>query len=124
MSELKLRNSSQSSSSGMPQSMEEHEKAHGFKLQDAELLSQCISKSAICSSCKNPKSQLQLFQENSNRDGLAELLYLKCSSCDCITPLQTSKRLGGKGGGAHEVNRRLFPRMELGKKEGTALILV
>ena len=23
-----------------------------------------------------------------------------------ITPLQTSKRLGGKGGGAHEVNRR------------------
>ena len=120
MSELKLRNSSfndledegristcsQSSSSGMPQSMEEHEKAHGFKLPDAELLSQCISKSAICSSCKNPKSQLQLFQENSNRDGLAELLYLKCSSCDCITPLQTSKRLGGKGGGAHEVNRR------------------
>ena len=90
----------------MPQSMEEHEKAHGFKLPDAELLSQCISKSAICSSCKNPKSQLQLFQENSNRDGLAELLYLKCSSCDRITPLQTSKRLGGKGGGAHEVNRR------------------
>lgn len=86
--------------------MEEHEKAHGFKLPDAELLSQCISKSAICSSCKNPKSQLQLFQENSNRDGLAELLYLKCSSCDRITPLQTSKRLGGKGGGAHEVNRR------------------
>ena len=120
MSELKLRNSSfndledevristrsQSSSSGMPQSMEEHEKAHGFKLQDAKLLSQCIGKSAICSSCKNPKSQLKLFQENSNRDGLAELLYLKCSSCDCITPLQTSRRLGGKGGGAHEVNRR------------------
>ena len=64
MSELKLRNSSfndledevristrsQSSSSGMPQSMEEHEKAHGFKLQDAKLLSQCIGKSAICSS--------------------------------------------------------------------------
>ena len=66
MSELKLRNSSfkdlenevrvstrsQTSSSGMPQSIEEHEKAHGFKLQDAELLSHCISKSAICSSCK------------------------------------------------------------------------
>ena len=75
MSELKLRNSSfndledeggistcsQSSSSGMPQNMEEHEKAHGFKLPDDELLSQCISKSAIYSSCKNPKSQLQLF---------------------------------------------------------------
>ena len=120
MSELKLRNSSfkdlenefrvstrsQTSSSGMPQSIEEHEKAHGFKLQDAELLSHCISKSAICSSCKDPKSELQLFQENSNRDGLAETLCLKCSTCDCITPLQTSKRLGGKGDGAHEVNRR------------------
>ena len=119
MSELKIMNSSfkdlknehgvstrsQTSSSGM-QSIEAHEKAHGFKLQDAELLSQCISKSAICSSCRNPKSELQLFQENSNRDGLAESLYLKCSTCDSFTPLQTSKRLGGKGGGAHEVNRR------------------
>ena len=83
-----------------------HEKAHGFKLQDAELLSQCIGKSAICSSCRNANSSLQLFQDNSNRDGLAESLYLKCSACDTITPLQTSKRLGGKGGGAYEVNRR------------------
>ena len=82
------------------------EKAHGFKLQDAELLSQCISESAICSSCRDSKSKLQLFQQNSSRDGLAESLYLKCSSCDAITPLQTSKRLGGKGGGVHEVNRR------------------
>ena len=119
MSELKIMNSSfedlknehgvstrsQTSSSRM-QSIEALEKAHGFKLQDAELLSQCISKSAICSSCRNPKSELQLFQENSNRDGLAESLYLKCSTCDSFTPLQTSKRLGGKGGGAHEVNRR------------------
>ena len=117
MSELKLMNSSfndfenegvstrsQTRSSGM--SSEAHEKAHGFKLQDAELLSQCLSKSAICSSCRKPSSKLQLFQDNSNRDGLAESLYLKCSTCDSITPLQTSKRLGGKGGGAHEVNRR------------------
>lgn len=33
-------------------------------------------------------------------------MYLVCSSCHCRTPLKTSKRLGGKGGGAHEVNRR------------------
>ena len=44
--------------------------------------------------------------QNSSRDGLAESLYLKSSSCDTITPLQTSKRLGGKDGGAYEVNRR------------------
>ena len=75
MSELKQRKSSfndskdkagvsthsQTSSTGMEQSIEEHEKAHYFKLRGAELLSQCISKSAICSSCKNPKSELQLF---------------------------------------------------------------
>ena len=117
MLELKLMNSSfkdfeneegvstrsQTRSSGM--SSEAHEKAHGFKLQDAELLAQCLSKSAICSSCRKPSSKLQLFQDNSNRDGLAETLYLKCSTCDSITPLQTSKRLGGKGS-AHEVNRR------------------
>ena len=65
-----------------------------------------VSANQLFAARKNPKSQLQLFQENSNRDGLAELLYLKCSSCDRITPLQTSKRPGGKGGGAHEVNRR------------------
>ena len=31
---------------------------------------------------------------------------MKCSTFNSITPLQTSKRLGGKGGGAHKVNRR------------------
>lgn len=82
------------------------EKAHCFKLQDAELLSECISTSAICSLCRDPGSKLQLFQENSKRDELAETLYLVCSSCHCKPPLKTSKRLVGKGGGAHEVNRR------------------
>ena len=56
------------------------EKAHGFKLQVAELLSECISTSAICSLCRNPGSKLHLFQENSKRDRLAEKLYLVCSS--------------------------------------------
>ena len=98
MSELKLRNSSFNDledEAGVNEffrntaatSIEEHEKAHGFKLQGAELLSRCIGKSAICSSCKNPKSELQLFQENTNRDVLAET-YLKCSTCGCVTPLQ------------------------------------
>ena len=82
------------------------EAATGFKLQDAVLLTECISVAAICSSCKIPGSKLKLFQRNDQREGLAESLFMKCSSCEVETPLQTSKRLGGKGGGAHEVNRR------------------
>ena len=113
MSELKLMNSSfeefEDRKGVMTHSQSNlinTEKAHGFKLQDAELLSECIITSAICSLCRDPGSKLQLVQENSKRDGLAETLYLICSSCHCRTPLKTSKRLGGKGGGAHEVNRR------------------
>jgi hypothetical protein len=80
--------------------------ASGFKLQDASLLKECISSGAICSACRDPKSKLQLFQNNRSREGVAEHLYLQYSICEAQTPLLTSKRLGGRGGGAQEVNRR------------------
>lgn len=80
--------------------------ATGFKIQDAVLLSDCISAAAVCSSCRKATSKLKLYQRNSEREGLSESLFLKCSSCDVVTPLSTSNRLGGKGGGSHEVNRR------------------
>ena len=80
--------------------------ASGFKLQDAVLLSKCISTAAICSSCRQASSKLELYQRNNEREGLCESLFLKCSSCSVETPLATSKRVGGKGGGSHEVNRR------------------
>ena len=82
------------------------ESASGFKLQGSSLLKECISSAAICSACRDPKSKLQLFQNNRLREGLAEHLYLECSICEAQTSLMTSKRLGGRGGGAHEVNRR------------------
>ena len=75
--------------------------ASGFKLQDATLLNDCIASAAICSSCRKPQSKHEL-----QREGLAECLFLRCSICKHETPLKTSKRLGGVGGGAHEVNRR------------------
>ena len=75
-------------------------------MQDASLLKECISSAAICSACRDPKSKLQLFQNNRLREGLAEHLYLECSICEAQTPLLTSKRLGGRGGGAQEVNHR------------------
>ena len=82
------------------------EMAKGFKLQDAILLNGCISKAAICSSCRKPNSKLGLYRNNSAREGLSESLFLKCSTCKVATQLSTSKRLGGKGGRSHEVNRR------------------
>lgn len=51
------------------------EAATGFKLQDAVLLTECISVAAICSSCKIPGSKLKLFQRNDQREGLAESLF-------------------------------------------------
>lgn len=82
------------------------EMAKGFRVQDAVLLNDCISTAAICSSCRKATSKLRLYQKNSEREGLSESLFLKCSSCEVVTPLSTSKRLAGKGGGSHEVNRR------------------
>lgn len=82
------------------------EVANGFKIQDASLLSECISAAAICNSCKKSSSKLQLFQRNDKEDGLSESLFLKCSFCEVETPLVTSNRLGGRRGGACEVNRR------------------
>jgi hypothetical protein len=82
------------------------EVAKGFKIQDAILLNDCISTAAVCSSCRKATSKLRLYQKNSEREGLSESLFLKCSYCKVETPLATSKRLGGKGGGSHEVNRR------------------
>lgn len=80
--------------------------ACGFKLQDATLLSEGISKACICSSCRLPNSQLKLYQDNKKRDGLSEQLFLLCSECGTRTLLNTSRRLGGIGGGSLEVNRR------------------
>ena len=80
--------------------------AKGFKLQDATLLNDCISKAPICSSCRKASSRLALYQKNNERKGLSESLFLKCSCCGAETHLPTSRRLGGKGGGSHEVNRR------------------
>ena len=68
--------------------------ASGFKFQDAVLLSKCISTTAICSSCRQASSKLELYQRNNEREGLCESLFLKCSSCSVETPLATR---GGKG---------------------------
>ena len=79
--------------------------ARDFKLQDFSLLNKCISEAAICQACKRPSSRLQLWQNNTERSGLAESMFLKCSDCNVETKLFSSRKLPGKGG-TFEVNRR------------------
>ena len=80
--------------------------AKGFKLQDATVLNDCISKVAICRSLRQASSRLGLYQKNNERERLFESLFLKCSCCKGETRLSTSRQLGGKGSGLHEVHRK------------------
>ena len=66
-------------------------KANSNKIVSSEMLQDCISKAAICSKCKNPKSSLQLWQQDSKRAGLCEPLFLKCSICEEKTFVKTRK---------------------------------
>ena len=65
-------------------------KAHSNKIV-SEMLKDCSSKAAICNKCKNPRSSLQLWQQDSKRAGLSESLFLKCSICEEKTFVKTSK---------------------------------
>ena len=98
----------------------ELEEAHGFKLQDFSLLDEALTTAAVYSHCRSPKVRLQFFQKNKKREGLSEKLIIKCNNCEAVTPLSTSRKLGGKGGGAAEVNRRaVMATMSSGSRHTT-----
>ena len=50
-------------------------KSHSNNIVSSELLEDCISKATICSKCKNSKSSLQLWQQDSKRTGLCDSLF-------------------------------------------------
>ena len=79
--------------------------ASGPKIQDFSLLNECLSKAATCSHCRNSRSTLKIFQENDARSGLAESLFMCCSSCGTKTKFFSSKKMPGRQGG-FEINRR------------------
>ena len=58
---------------------------------DSTFLQDCISIAAICSSCKSPKSKLELWQDDSKRAGLNAFLFMKCTLCKHVVYLNTSK---------------------------------
>eukprot|EP00795_Rhopilema_esculentum_P007367 gene7367-13103_t len=82
------------------------EEAHGYKLQDFTLLQQFLNKATVCRKCRKSKSELVIKQINSQRDGLDEKCVVTCKNCNFSYNLETSKQIGGKGGGSYEVNRR------------------
>ena len=68
-----------------------------YKLQDCSLLNECISKAATCQTYKRSTLRLQLWQNNKERCGLAESMFLKCSECGTETKLSSSRKFRGQG---------------------------
>ena len=79
--------------------------AHGQKIQDFALQNECIGMAAICSYCQNKNSKLEIFQENTLRNGLAESLFIQCTCRGIKTNFNTSARINGQKG-ALRVNRQ------------------
>ena len=65
-----------------------------------------MNEATVCRKCHKSKSELLIKQINSQRDGLAEKCVVTCKNCNFSYNLETSKQIGGKGGGSYEVNRR------------------
>ena len=65
-------------------------KIHDNKLVDSTLPQNFLFNSAVCSSCKNKRSKLELWQDNSRRQGLKETLFSKCTHCGTMVSFDTS----------------------------------
>ena len=84
------------------------ELAHGFKVMNTSNLLTSLSKAAVCRLCKDPKGTLQLWQDNSKRRGLHEVLFWKCSNCDKETDsFSTSPFVNNDKMDVSEINIRL-----------------
>ena len=66
-------------------------RCHSNKIIDSTLLQECISEATTCSKCKSSKCRLELWQDDTKRCGLDELLFTKCSECYYIVRLQSRK---------------------------------
>ena len=80
--------------------------ANGYKLINSELLSEAISKSAICKHCKNSCSKLTFKENTVMRYGLAEKLSIICSICDKSTEFNTSLKVTSSEKSRSDVNIR------------------
>ena len=65
-------------------------KIHDNKLVDSTSLQNFLFNSAVCSSCKSKRGKLELWQDNSRRQGLKETLFSKCTHCRAIASFDAS----------------------------------
>ena len=77
--------------------------AEGYSLVEMSLIQSALRSAAICSSCKNAKSEIRILKDNSRRHGLAEMFIFKCSLCQHETRTYSSGKIDN---GKFEVNRR------------------
>ena len=73
-----------------------------FMLFDVRLLIKSLESAFICKHCQNERMR----QNDLEREGLVENLAIECENFSSSTPIIVSDRLGGKGGGASELNVR------------------
>ena len=65
-------------------------KIHDNKLVDSTSLQNFLFNTAVCSSCKSKRGKLELWQDNSRRQGLKETLFSKCTHCRAIASFDAS----------------------------------
>ena len=85
------------------------ELAHGFKIINTKNLLSSLNAASVCRLCKDYRGTLQLWQDNSKRRGLNEVLFWKCSNCGEETdPFRTSPFLNNDTKDTSEINVRLI----------------
>ena len=89
-----------------------------FKLFDVRLLIKSLESAFICKHCQNENTCIRMRQNDLEREGLVENLAIECENCFSSTPIIVSDRLGGKGGGASELNvRSVLASISIGHAE-------
>ena len=90
----------------------------GFKVMDTKLLLKSFESAFVCKNCLNKDTQIDIKVDHQKREGLAEKLSIECKHCKYTTPLSVSNRIGGKGGGALELNlRSVIASLSMGHAE-------
>ena len=85
---------------------ESSDPATGFKLFDVRLLIKSLELAFICKHCQNENTRIRMKHSGLEREGLVENLAINYKNISNRTPIISSYRLRGKGGGTSELNVR------------------
>ena len=79
-------------------------RASGYSAMSLEQLNAVLSQAAVCGSCKNSKSRLELFENKGLRKGMSQKLVLRCNICLKSSSFQSSPQVCHNG--PYDVNVR------------------